>query len=448
MKINLKIEEVQHIKLLEFEIDSSSPGIVCLAGKNSTGKTTLIKSFLNLYQSDTFKKTASPYIFSDKSKITISFDDKKIIYTYNKKLGTIDSKQLVPREIKEFFLVELPMPHGTRFKHFQKLSDIDESLRTEIALSNYFIPEDLITFLSRIYKTERFKNLRSANINGEYYYFILLEEKYYIREDYLSSGEYFVINLFRSIKKNKRIIIIDEIDVSLDASAQVNLVQELRKLCYTYSIKIIFTTHSLPLMKTLEKNELYYIQKTHESIVTTCRSYNYIKSVLFGFSGWDKYVLTEDRMLESYLHHSLSKINITPFMEYKIIPIGGANQVIELTQRNSLENFLADPHNILCVLDGDQSEKYIERNDLKVQFIPFESIEKAMLDHYESGALPDMVFTLAAEKRKAKASELLKKIIKSRKMTLNQIFDFLDHTRPEEAETFRSNLFSFLNSHE
>ena len=39
------------------------------------------------------------------------------------------------------------------------------------------------------------------------------------REDYLSSGEYFLIRLYRTIMSSARLIVIDEIDISLDAVA-------------------------------------------------------------------------------------------------------------------------------------------------------------------------------------------------------------------------------------
>lgn len=445
MKLAISIQQVQHINRFDFELDLENPGIVCLTGKNSTGKTTLIKAFMNLYQSDTFIKTSSPYIFSKKSRITISIGNDSFLFTYNEKLSTIDTRQKIPRTIKDLFFAELPMPYGVRFRHFQKLSDIDGSLRSKISLSEYTRPSELIEFLSRIYGTNRFENLKSVEIKGEEYYFILLKDNYYIREDYLSSGEYFVINLFRSIKKNKKIMFIDEIDISLDASAQVNLIRELRSLCLENGINMVFTTHSLPLMKTLNSDELFYIHRDEGRTLTTLRSYNFVKTVLFGFSGWDKYILTEDTMLEKYIDHCLKKLEHPPFMKYKIIPIGGADQIIEIMERNINDNFLSQSKNVICILDGDQKGKHDQHSDKNIHVIPFESIEKEILDHYESDRLNIGKFSLSATKRSNKAKELFRQIIKTKKMTITEVFEYLDSTKQADATELQETLSGFLN---
>ncbi|HDZ9134498.1 TPA: hypothetical protein RUY93_003701, partial [Vibrio cholerae] len=138
-------------------------------------------------------------------------------------LQSVDTKQLIPNDIRNLFLVELPIPHGERFNQFKRLSDLDEEIRAKIALSQYSTPELLIEFLNAVYLDERFVNLKEVNIKGKSYYFILKDDndRFYIREDYFSSGEYFVINLYRSILSEKKFIFIDEIDISLDSSAQV-----------------------------------------------------------------------------------------------------------------------------------------------------------------------------------------------------------------------------------
>ena len=89
------------------------------------------------------------------------------------------------------------------------------------------------------------------------------------------------------IQRKCKLIVIDEIDISLDASAQVNLIKQLRQFCNDYEVNIIFTTHSLALMKTLADSELYYMESNDAVISFRNVSYNYIKSELFCFVGWD-----------------------------------------------------------------------------------------------------------------------------------------------------------------
>jgi ABC-type multidrug transport system ATPase subunit len=244
--------DVQHIKELFFRIELSNK-LMCIVGKNSVGKTTLIRAIKNLTSANTFAKTASPYIFKDNSCIRYVIDGEVYNFQYNPKLQVIDTKAIINEKIKRNIYAELPIPHGERFNHFQRLSEIDEELRKSISLEEYSTPNDLIKFLSKIYTNDsRFENLKEIKIKGKQYYFILKENNFYIREDYLSSGEHFIINLYKIIKRQCKLIVIDEIDISLDASAQVNLISELRNFCKQYGVNIVFTTHSLPLIKTLK----------------------------------------------------------------------------------------------------------------------------------------------------------------------------------------------------
>ncbi|WP_198926414.1 hypothetical protein, partial [Vibrio rumoiensis] len=126
-----------------------------MSGKNSVGKTTLFRAVRNIYLNNTFIETAAPYIFNEDSCVEYRIGDDNIIFKYNKKLSVIDSKQIIPDSIKERFLVELPIPHGERFNQFKKLSDIDDKLRSKIAVGDYKKPYELISFLNLVYGEER-----------------------------------------------------------------------------------------------------------------------------------------------------------------------------------------------------------------------------------------------------------------------------------------------------
>ncbi|PKG38453.1 AAA family ATPase [Psychromonas sp. Urea-02u-13] len=453
MKIHIQIHNVQHIKELKFSADLSDSKLICIVGKNGVGKTTLIRSIKNIQSTDTFQKTASPYIFNENSQISYSIDEEVYDFTYNSKLRMIDSKAIVPKHIKDNIFVELPMPHGNRFTHFQKLGDVDAELRKSIPLKDYSEPHELISFLASIYGHSKFSQLKEVTIKGKKYYFVLKENDFYIREDYLSSGEYFVINLYKMIQSKCKCIVIDEIDISLDSSAQVNLVNELRRLCQQYEISIIFTTHSLALMKTLESEELHYMEADNNVISLTNKSYHYVKSVLFGFHGWDKYILTEDKVLEQYLLYILPSQDITPY-KYKVIYVGGGTQVVSLMERNSDNNFLATESNVICVLDGDQrNERYCRHND-KVLFIPFESIEKDLYQLYCEGdtRIPKVEIEERCVAKDKKLFELLTYVKRTSQFTTeilmpeSEVFDYLRSKKTEQVATLTTQLLTFLES--
>lgn len=440
MEFKCVLFNIQHIKELSFNIDLSKNQLMCIVGKNGVGKTTLVRSIKNLQSSDTFTKTASPHIFNYESRILYTIDEKEYDFRYNPKLKEIDTKTIIDNYVKEIIYVELPIPHGERFKHFQKLGDIDDELRKKITLQEYETPNELISFLHKIYNSNRFDNLKEISVKGEKYYFILKGDGFYIREDYLSSGEHFVINLYKMIQRKCKLIAIDEIDISLDSSAQVNLLEELRTFCKQYEVNIIFTTHSLAIIKKLLDSERYYMENNENVITFKKVSYNYVKSVLFGFKGLDKYILTEDIMLKNYLSHLITQNDASIFFQYNIIYIGGAGQVVDLMNRNSKEQFFSSLDNVISVLDGDKQEEF--KNTDKVYFIPFESVEKQLFCHYEKGELPSNINFV---KKQENNKELYNSIKDKRYMSDIEIFSFINERKKDEVEKITTQLINFLN---
>lgn len=460
MNITVTVTNVQHIRNQEVSFDLSKNGLMCIAGKNGVGKTTLIRAIRNLAINSTFQETAAPYIFRNDSKITYSIDGlvEPIEFIYNKFLKSIDSKQEIPEELKSIVNVELPIPHGERFNHFRRLSDIDESLRAKIAIGEYNTPNELISFLERIYGEDRFKQLKQVEIKRTVYYFILKDEadRYYIREDYFSSGEYFVVNLFKQIQQGKKLIVIDEIDISLDASAQVNLVKVLREYCQQYETNIVFTTHSLALMKTLKEEELHYMEQLKEhgnkQISVLPRSYNFVKSVMYGFRGFDRYLLTEDECLANYIDYLITNSGEELFYQYQTIYIGGATQVIDLKNRNDEANFLSEHENILAVLDGDQIGKRYLMGVENVIYLPFLNIELELYKRFEAGELTVSGLNEITNKKETdRAKNLYKQLTKKRfncgaLMPEEKVYSYLEQLNPEGVQGFKKQILGFLKS--
>ncbi|GCF88433.1 MULTISPECIES: AAA family ATPase [unclassified Shewanella] len=453
MKFTVTLKEVQHISNLTVEVDLTKNKIICIAGKNSVGKTTLVRAIRNLSINNTFQETAAPYIFNRDSSITYSFDDGRepIVFSYSKFVNSIDTKQNIPSDIRGLITVELPIPHGERFNHFQRLAGMDEQLRARISVGDYNTPNDLIIFLNSIYGGNRFDSLKEILIGRELYYFIIKddEQRYYIREDYLSSGEYFLINLYKQFRKRTKLIVVDEIDISLDASAQVKLVEMLRKYCQRYQVNILFTTHSLALIKTLLEEELYYAEAEELEVKIFQRSYNYIKSIMYGFKGWDRYILTEDECLQDYIEYLVS--NETCFYKFQVIYIGGATQVIDLKNRNIEMNCFGEQQHVLAVLDGDQVGKgYLSDID-NVVFLPFDNIEMEIFRAYnESPEFPflkPIEFHGGSDSKRAKSlfKMLLRTQYNGRNITFGDIYSYLETRSEDGVRLFKNELLTFLN---
>ncbi|MDH0090413.1 ATP-binding protein [Achromobacter mucicolens] len=376
-RLQVNLEAIQHVTRLTLDLDLSSPGLVCLVGRNGTGKTTLIRALRNLSSADTFIRTATPHAFSPNSRIRYSIDGRTIEFSYDNRIRSLNCKEPIPDEFRNIVAAELPMPHGSRFNYFKSASESDLDIRKAIALGDHESPTELISFLESIYGTDRYSGMVAVKAKGKTYYAVVRKDGTYIREDYLSSGEYFLINLYRTIKGRSRLIAIDEIDISLDCAAQAHLAQWLRAFCHRYECKILFTTHSLALMRKLEPTELFYVEDNKGEISITPTSFSYAKARLFGFSGCDRYILTEDEVLLGFIEAVIQKYCTNIFFRYRVIFIGGGSQVVALMKHNEKEEFLSSPDKVIAVIDGDQRNEKFARN-FGVHLIPIDSVEKAL----------------------------------------------------------------------
>lgn len=420
-RLQVTLDAIQHVAHLHLDVDLSTSGLMCLVGRNGAGKTTLVRALRNLSNSDTFVRTATPYAFSKGSRIVYDLDGEQVTFAYNDVVRSLDCREKIPKELRELIAAELPMPYGARFNYFRSASEADQDIRTAIALGTYDLPDELISFLNAVYETQRYSAMVEVRLRGKSYYALVREDGTYVREDYLSSGEHFLINLFRTIKGPSKLLVIDEIDLSLDAAAQANLPGWLRGFCEKYDRKIIFTTHSLALMQQLEIEELFYMEEQNGGVSITPTSFSQAMLKLFGFIGYDRYIATEDKKLIALIHHLVKKYCPTTLLSYKVIYIGGASQVAGFIESNDTDRFLAAPERVIAILDGDQCKEKYAQND-RIHMIPLKSVEKALW----AARQEDAAFPFVTERDNFTGDKDFENYLKDKKIaTQEQIFDYL-----------------------
>ena len=440
MLLRIEIHKVQHIEHLCLELDLSQNKLTGLVGRNGVGKTTLVRSLKNLSQSDTFLRTAQAGIFSKDSTIRYQVGAQEITFYFDEHLESLNCKAKIDPIFRELCSVELPIPHGNRFNYFQSVSRADRHIRRQIVLEEYTRPSELIEFLCSIYSSTKFQALIETEIDGRGYFSLLMDDGRYIREDYLSSGEYFLIDLYRMLRGAARLIVVDEIDISLDAVAQVELLKQLRQFCQRYECNVLFTTHSLAMMRTLDDRELFHMERS--GVATTVRpvSYSFLKSLLFGFSGWDRYILTEDRVLKDFLQTLIRLFCPEVFFEFKIIYVGGANHVVDLLARNRIDQIFEASENVIAILDGDQRKTdWGERKD--VHYLPFESVEKQLAQHYQEVSFP---YKLSEGKGYSGPKDLFHSLQRDCLMSVEMINEFICRRNEKALVPICSTLRAFL----
>jgi len=118
--------------------------------------------------------------------------------------------------------------------------------------------------------------------------------------------------------------LVDELDVALDAAAQVRLYAAIKKLLKQYQTRLIVISHSLAFMSTVDDGSLYYLEENKGQVTLEQRSFGYIKSDLYGFKGFDRYILTEDPVLEGFIEFIIRRYSITAYYQHKTIGVGGS----------------------------------------------------------------------------------------------------------------------------
>lgn len=411
----ITITNIKSISKLEVCFDFTASNILVLTGKNGLGKTSLIKAFALIEDPTIFQKSSSLNSVKKNSRINFEISGfEKFSYSHNSKLQGLDTKDNLPPS--KSIVAELSVPYGKRFQQFSLISKYDNDIRANIASSEYFPADEMISFLKSIYPTDKFNNLKVTSIKKNDFFFILQDNDYYIREDHLSSGEFFLIQLFRLITSKASLVLVDEVDVALDASAQVKLFSAIKPVLEKHQTRLVLISHSLAFMKTVEAGGLYYLEKNKDDFISIeKRSYGYIKSDLYGFRGRDRYILTEDKVLTGFIKYLIKK-HIKTFYEYEIIEVGGKPQIKGLVAKNDADQIFGPQEHVLVVVDGDiyneVSQKWTSNSSLTRS--PVSDIEVYIWDNREQ-LLADVVIKpfKAAKNKKQTAKTYWGKVVAS-----------------------------------
>lgn len=442
----ISIRKIKNMDTLSIEFDFPESNIIVITGKNGIGKTTIVKSFNLLDDPNIFAKSSGENALGDNSRVSFAIEGvRPFEFSYNAKLGAMDSKDLLPSE--NTIISELPIPYGARFRRFSKIAGFDSELKVNIASSDYERACDLIDFFSRVYLSEKFSELKSTRIKKDTFYFLLKEDDYYIREDHFSSGEFFLIQLYRLVTSGARLILIDELDVALDAVAQVNLFAAIKPILEANNSRLIVVSHSLAFMSTVDEGGLYYLEKSSGKITLESRSFGYIKSDLFALRGYDRYILTEDPVLEGFIEFVIRSSSVSCHYQHLTIGVGGDNQLKMIVEKNDSEQIFSNSKNVRCVVDGDVfdtlSASYV--GPTHIIRSPVDDLEKyiylnrdTLLNTVER---PD--YTESKDPKRA-SKTYWKWLVNDRGVDSRRLYELVAESEPEKMKLFLVEIETFL----
>jgi energy-coupling factor transporter ATP-binding protein EcfA2 len=264
MSTKLTITNLKNISSLNFEIPS--PGAYLLTGTNGSGKTTLLTCLSRLRNSGAFQKgfrsSANPHLDSHRgASVRYEIDNDLVTYTY------VEERWAPLPRRNSGLLAKCGFPEVT---YIAADGDRVEPKKDEFSPRRVKLTEkSLRNYLNEIFDTERFNDLCYINLTrgGQNRAYLIRQTRpgkqtLYFSEKNFSLGELCVLKLLLSLENmpDQSLVLIDELELAVHPRAQTKLFQHLEKLAAKKKLTIIFSTHSVTLIKTTERKKILFLQ--------------------------------------------------------------------------------------------------------------------------------------------------------------------------------------------
>lgn len=339
----IEIENLKNVKRLAFEMPG--PGVWLLTGENGSGKTTLLACLHRLGDRQAFPRYFQTSNVSDRldaysdAKITFKINDAKVEYTYA-------GSRWAPRPKKNSNIVNGFGYSNVLFiaANSDRISPKPDDFGTDRI---HAVSGSIKDAANRIFNTDKFKNLRKVNVTrGQNTAFVFKAGNNYYSEKNFSLGELCVLKLLTKVQSSpaNSLVVVDELEMALHPSAQIRLYHYLKEIANRDGHTIIFSTHSVSLIKTASRNSLIYLRRTAYEIVAERKPY--LSAVLGGLAhveekSADAVIYVEDEMAELSARTLVNLVSAARIGERKtsapkieVVPIGGFHQVISFLKRH------------------------------------------------------------------------------------------------------------------
>lgn len=347
MKVTLT--NVKKIKKLEFSLPQK--GVYLVTGLNGSGKTSLLAALNRIGSKHSFQKY---YKTSQSESKLDSFENANVTYEINGKSVTYKygGQRWRPTPSKNSSLfTEFPY---TRVKFVEVNGKRVEPTSDEIKFKSVSSPKvEVIDFMSYILNDEKWRNLKYINTQrgvGNKAYLIQYKKdgkNHYYSEKNFSLGELCVLRLACNLAniEDKSLILIDEIEMALHPQAQVRLLEKVQEISKTKNLTTLFSTHSATLIKRIDRKKIIFLQEESSKVFKS--KMNVYPAQILGEIAFDDEInadfifFVEDRQAKNLLEQMLGYYSSIiesgrAYMPlYRVVPIGGFVQVIELLNSSS-----------------------------------------------------------------------------------------------------------------
>lgn len=396
MGIKMKIHNVKSIKDLEFEIPTNK-GLYALTGENASGKSTVISCASTAFY--------NPLLYSYFGQ---PYDGSQIEFYYNGKYRVISSRDHRWFGAKDnlgitgFF--EGSLVFGNRFKDidFKFLKKLANMSKVHLENTSAFIKENLGIILHD--NKNYYDNLYVLNEERQKAFNLLRPTFYYekngtlINQLNMSTGENLLLTILYSIelRLNKEtygnepgFILLDEIELALHSSALRRLVYFLNNIALSNNYVVLFSTHSIELIRSIPPENIYYLQKHIDDsleIITPCYPVYATRNLESSNYGHDFIIMVEDDLSRQIVEKILKQKQLLGNKRVLVIAVGGWPQVLRFAYDTIRSNLMLKTTKVFIILDRDIKElvpKFLKEQHINFSvqpnYLPIQSLEKFLL---------------------------------------------------------------------
>lgn len=399
MSIKVKIHNVKNIDDFEFEIPTEK-GLYALTGENGSGKSTVIScAAAAFYVPSFYDYFGNP---RDEAYIRFEFEGKK------REIREKDGQWKNP-SYKQFLGItgfyEGSIVFGNRFK------DIDYSLLGKLATIEKYQLIDASDFVKTslgaiLHDDEKYYSSLYMLKNEETKKMRLKRPTYYyenkgslISQLNMSTGENLLLTILSSIEKRLKkevygetpaFMFLDEVELALHSSALRRLVYFLKDIAEKNNTVVLFSTHSIELIRSISPENIYYLQRHVDGkleIINPCYPVYATRNLESSNYGHDYIIMVEDDLAKTIVEKILREKRLLSNKRVLVISVGGWPQVLRFAYDTIRSNLALSTTKILIVLDKDIKDdvsRFMKNEKIGFtnppNYLPVKSLEKYLLE--------------------------------------------------------------------
>jgi ABC-type branched-subunit amino acid transport system ATPase component len=398
MHLKMKITNIKSIQSFEFDFPLIQ-GLYALTGENGSGKSTIISCIATSFY--------NPMMYS---YFGAPISGSKISFEYNGKTRYVGSNRgrwfnaNGNLGIAGFF--EGSLIFGNRFKDvdFSTLKTLSKVRKEDLLHATDFVKENLGSILhddksyyNQLFLLNEVETKKNNLLKQPYYY---KTSNGLINQLNMSTGENLLISVLHSLEMRisrgnyssiPTLILLDEIELALHSSALRRLVFFLKELSSKHNFSVLFSTHSIELIRSINPQNIFYIQNYADNsieIINPCYPVYATRNLESSNYGHDYIIMVEDNLAKSVVDKILCTRRLLGNKRILVIAVGGWNQVLRFAYDTIRSNLTLSTTKILIILDRDIKEQvsgFLKKEGIGFSnpphYLPIKSVEKYLLEN-------------------------------------------------------------------